>query len=155
PERVERLVLVGSAITPVNEAVLGLWEQVRTLTDPVPPVFVRDFQVGTAHGTLPAPFLDGVLAESGKLPARIWRDVLAGLLSANDQGDLHRVRCPTLILWGDRETIFTREDQERLLGAIPGAALRVYPETGHALHWEQPGRFAEDLLAFIQTGGYR
>jgi non-heme chloroperoxidase len=60
------------------------------------------------------------------------------------------VRCPTLILWGECETIFMREDQERLLAAMPGAALRVYPQTGHALHWEQPERFVEDVEAFIQ-----
>lgn len=45
----------------------------------------------------------------------------------------------------------TGDLQERLLGAIPGAALGVYPETGHALHWEQPEQFAEDLQTFLQA----
>jgi pimeloyl-ACP methyl ester carboxylesterase len=151
PERVDRLVLVGSSTTSVSEAVLGLWEQVRALTDPVPPEFVRAFQAGTAYGALPGPFLDRIVAESGKLPARVWRAVLAGLLAADGPGELGRVCCPALVLWGDRETVFPRAEQERLLGTIPGAALRVYPETGHALHWEQPERFAEDLRTFLQA----
>jgi pimeloyl-ACP methyl ester carboxylesterase len=26
---------------------------------------------------------------------------------------------------------------------------KVYPDTGHALHWERPERFAKDLQEFI------
>jgi non-heme chloroperoxidase len=69
PRRVSRLVLVG-AQTPVNEAVLGLQEEVRALEDPVPPEFVRAFQEGTIHQPVPQEFLDTVVSESSKLPAR-------------------------------------------------------------------------------------
>ena len=151
PERVKRLVLVGSAAAPQSEAVLGLWDEVRALADPVPPEFIREFQLSTIYRPVPGPFLDRVIAESRKLPARVWREALAGLVAADFRTDLNRVGCPTLVLWGDRETIFPRADQDRLLGAIPGAVLRVYPETGHALHWERPERFAQDLRVFLRT----
>jgi pimeloyl-ACP methyl ester carboxylesterase len=36
-----------------------------------------------------------------------------------------------------------------LLASIPGAELKVYPETGHALHWERPDAFVHDLEAFL------
>lgn len=42
PERVSRLVLVG-AILGANEATRQLLEAVRTLQDPVPPEFAREF----------------------------------------------------------------------------------------------------------------
>jgi pimeloyl-ACP methyl ester carboxylesterase len=38
-----------------------------------------------------------------------------------------------------------------LLKTIPHATLKVFPDTGHALHWEHPERFAEDLLRFIAS----
>jgi non-heme chloroperoxidase len=33
---------------------------------------------------------------------------------------------------------------------IPDATLSVYPETGHAVHWERPEQFVRDLEAFIK-----
>ena len=40
-------------------------------------------------------------------------------------------------------------DQDALLKAIPGSRLIPYADTGHALHWEYPERFAKDLKTFI------
>ena len=44
-----------------------------------------------------------------------------------------------------------RTDQERLLAEITGARLMVYERAGHALHWEEPERFAADLVAFAEN----
>jgi pimeloyl-ACP methyl ester carboxylesterase len=75
PRRVSRLVLIG-AQTPANEAVLGLVEEVRALEDPVPPEFVTEFQESTIYQPVPQEFLDTVVSESLKLPARVWRDYM-------------------------------------------------------------------------------
>ena len=48
--------------------------------------------------------------------------------------ELREVDVPTLILWGEQVALFPREEQERLASAIPGATLKIYPETGHAVH---------------------
>jgi non-heme chloroperoxidase len=53
------------------------------------------------------------------------------------------------MLWGDKDAMFSRADQDDLLKIIPGSALIPYQGTGHALHWEQPERFARDLMAFM------
>jgi pimeloyl-ACP methyl ester carboxylesterase len=150
PDRVERLVLIGTATGALNEAVLGLREQVQALTDPVPAEFVRDFQLGCAHRPLPQAFLDNVVAESRKLPARLWREVLDGILSAGNGEDLHRVSAPTLVLWGDRDRFARRTDQDALVAGIAGSRLAVYEGTGHALHWEEPERFAVELTSFVE-----
>src|SRR5918992_2758348 len=108
PRRVSRLVLIG-AQTPANEAnevVLGLQEEVRALEDPVPPEFVRAFQEGTIHQPVPQEFLDTVVSESLKLPARVWRDYLerAGLFFQPDYVvELREIDVPTLMLWGEQE----------------------------------------------------
>jgi non-heme chloroperoxidase len=155
PRRVRRLVLVG-AQTPANEAnevVLGLQEEVRALGDPVPPEFVRAFQEGTIYQPVPQEFLDTVVSESLKLPARVWRDYLEGAMLSIDQDyviPLREIDVPTLMLWGDRDPLFPREEQERLAAAIPGATLKVYPEPGHAVHWDRPEWVVRDLEEFMK-----
>jgi pimeloyl-ACP methyl ester carboxylesterase len=155
PHRVSRLVLVG-AQTPANEAneaVMGLQEEVRALEDPVPPEFVRAFQEGTIHQPVPQEFLDTVVSESLKLPARVWRDYLEGAVLSIDQDyvlPLRKIDVPTLILWGEQDPLFPREEQERLAAAIPGATLKVYPETGHAVHWDRPEWVVRDLEEFMK-----
>ena len=43
PERVSRLLLIGSASTVRNEVVFGLQREVRNLSDPIPAQFAREF----------------------------------------------------------------------------------------------------------------
>ena len=64
--------------------------------------------------------------------------------------ELRVIKAPTLILWGEQDALFPREEQERLAATIPGATLKVYPETGHAVHWERPEWVARDLEEFMK-----
>ena len=45
----------------------------------------------------------------------------------------------------------SEEDQRRLQRARPSATRSVYRGVGHALHWEQPERFAADLRRFVRS----
>ena len=152
PRRVSRLILIG-AQTPANEAILGLRKEVQALEDPVPPEFVRGFQESTIYQPVPQEFLDTVVSESLKLPARVWRDYMEGAVLSIDHDyvlPLGEIYVPTLILWGEQDPLFPREEQERLAGAIPQATLKVYPETGHAVHWDQPEWVVRDLVEFMK-----
>ena len=52
-------------------------------------------------------------------------------------GELGRVKCPTLVIGGEAD-IFTPPWMAREVAqAIPGAELHLYPEAGHAFHWEE------------------
>jgi non-heme chloroperoxidase len=63
---------------------------------------------------------------------------------------LREIDVPTLTLWGEQDALFPREEQERLAAAIPGATLKIYSETGHAVHWERPEQVVRDLDAFME-----
>jgi non-heme chloroperoxidase len=152
PRRVGRLVLIG-AQTPANGAVSGLREEVQALEDPVPPEFVREFQESTIYQPVSQEFLDTVVSESLKLPAQVWRDYMEQAVLSIDHDYvllLREIDVPTLILWGEQDPLFPREEQERLAAAIPGATLKVYPETGHAVHWDRPEWVVRDLEAFMK-----
>lgn len=151
PDRVERLVLIGSAATARNEATRQLLEEVETLADPVEADFVRAFQSSTIHRPVPADFFEQIVAESLKVPARVWKAALSGLLAADSTADCARICCPVLILGGDRDGVFARAEQERLATCIPGATLKISPNIGHDPQWEAPDDVVSDLLVFLQS----
>jgi non-heme chloroperoxidase len=151
PRRVSRLVMI-SAQTPAHEVLAGFREEVRALEDPVPPEFVREFQESTIYHPVPQEFLDTAISESLKLPARVWRDYMEEAVLSIDHDyvvELREINVPTLILWGAQDALFPREEQERLAEAIANATLKVYPESGHAMHWERPEQVVRDLEEFI------
>jgi non-heme chloroperoxidase len=146
-------VLSGSPAGSLPEQVAEWLEATMgALQDPVPTDFIRGFQAGAAHVPLPEAFLEGLVAEGGKLPAGVWRDAADGLAAFDDTAELGRIAVPTMLVWGDRDGLLPPQEQQRLAAAIPGARSRVYPETGHGPHWERPERFTADLDAFMRTG---
>lgn len=150
PHRVRHLVLINTAAEgSLFSGISEMAEAVRTLEDPVPPEFVREFQQSTIHRPVPEQFLDTVVSESLKLPTRVWRDYFEGVVLA-ESVPLREIDAPTLILWGEQDSYAPREEQERFAREIPGATLKVYPETGHAPHWERPEQVVQDLEAFME-----
>jgi non-heme chloroperoxidase len=152
PHRVSRLVLIGSPITLLhNEALIELGEEMLALEDPIPPEFVREFVESTIYHPVPEEFLAGAVSECLKVPARVWRDYWKGvLLTVDDTARLGEIGAPTLILWGEQDTLLPREEQERRAAEIPDATLRVYPDTGHAVAGERPELVARDLEEFMK-----
>jgi pimeloyl-ACP methyl ester carboxylesterase len=155
PHRVSRLVLISSAVTlRDNEALMGLVEEMLALKDPISPEFVREWQEVNVYHPVPDEFFATVISESLKLPARVWRDYWEGVVLEPDHASrLGEIDAPTLVLWGEQDAVFWREDPERLAAAIPDATLKVYPETGHSVHWERPDQVVRDLEAFMKDRG--
>jgi non-heme chloroperoxidase len=151
PQRVARLALIGSALTSRNKVTQEVLDSIQELAEPVPLEFSREFQASTIYLPVPTGFFEGMLRESVKLPARLWRETLNGLLSYDDAERVASLKAPTILLWGDHDGLFSRAEQDRLLAAIPGACLTVYEETGHCPNWERPEEVASDLAAFMST----
>lgn len=151
PERILGLVLIGSFLTGQNPAVTELQEAISTLTDPVDLDFVRDFQESTLARPVPHVFLETVVTESRKVPARVWKAAVAGVAEDDSTMELDRINAPTLIVSGERDELCPRSEQEVLAAKISDSRLMEYRGCGHGLHWEEPERFASDLVAFIQS----
>ena len=152
PERVAGLVLVASfagfSDNPVTEE---FWStELARLDDPIPDAIARGFQLGTLAKRVPDDFLEMVVAESRKVPARVWRACFGAFRDDECTPELGRIAAPTLLLWGDHDAFARRSDQDALLAAIRGSRLEVYPGTGHAIHWEAPKRFASDVVRFCE-----
>ncbi len=153
PNRVLGLVLLGSFFTfRGNPGVEELRNDVAKLSDPIDPAFALEFQLSTLAREIPQTYLDTVVQESLKVPARVWRAALEGLVEDDHSVELRKIVEPTLIVWGDQDAFCPRGDQDALAAAIAGSKLLVYRGAGHALHWEEPERFAADLAAFTLPG---
>ena len=63
---------------------------------------------------------------------------------------LDNIRVPTLIVTGEQDLKFSALG-ERLANTIPGSALEVIPQTGHAVHLEQPQQFSETVAEWVFT----
>ena len=99
-----------------------------------------------------AKMLDGFVAESLKVPAHVWR---AGFIGDDFSPRLREIKVPTLIVWGRHDAFCSAIDQQAMLGLIRSARLVEYADAGHAVHWEEPQRFARDLSRLRHLGRRR
>ena len=148
PHRVKALVVVGSPKTLQGGPAFA--DEVDQLADPIDRDWVRD-SLGWFKFFHPVPdwYLSQRITDGVRMPARVWREALAGLTSARPPTEVGSITAPTLIIWGDRDELIPLEQQKALSSAIPGSRLLIYPETGHLVLWEEPERVAADLVAFI------
>ena len=150
PERTIGLVLMGSPLRLGDKpGVRELWDStISKLTDPIDPSFVRGFVEGTLVRPVPSAFLESMVQESLKVPAFVWKATIAGILEDDFSQELGRIAAPALIVWGDRDAILPRSEQETLALGIPGARLAVHPGGRHVFYWEDPALAASDVAAF-------
>jgi pimeloyl-ACP methyl ester carboxylesterase len=166
PERCERLVLVASG---------GLGREVHLLlraaslpgADYVLPALTSAGLVGVGRG------VGEILRRVGLAPSEDLEVLAHGFASLDNAGSrqafLHTVRSviepggqrvsaqdrltltallPTLIVWGERDSIIPVEHGAAAHEAMPGSRFEVFPGAGHMPHDADPARFAALLTEF-------
>jgi pimeloyl-ACP methyl ester carboxylesterase len=63
---------------------------------------------------------------------------------------LHRIKIPTLLLWGDSDRILSEPYGRAYAAAIPGARFETMAKAGHFPHLDQPDEFARRVHAFME-----
>ena len=124
---------------------------VATLEDPIDASFVRELNDGMVGRAVPEVVMATLCEENLKVPARVWRDALEGLLAADPPLDTGRISAPTLIVWGARDSLLPSADQETMAAEIPDARLVIYADVGHAPVVEAPERVAADVTALCDA----
>ena len=155
PDRVAGLILEASPTTlRGDEQLLRFVEtSVAELDDPISPDFARSFVVDTSSANLDPDLIDVLVEDVLAVPARVWKQTFAGLADYDDAHELQFIEAPTLLIWGDADTLVSREMQDRLASSIPDANLLVYTGVGHTPRWADPVRFTSDLVRFTQEFG--
>ena len=132
PEAVRRLVLVAPAGVPTGRSMLGhlgpLLGAARYATPSFLPVLLRD------------------ALRTG--PATLWR-AAKDLLAEDVREDLRRIEAPTLLIWGQRDTLVPPAAGDLLREEIPGCRLLVLEGASHVPMFDRPEEFDAALLAFF------
>ncbi|MFL5827470.1 MAG: alpha/beta fold hydrolase [Thermoleophilaceae bacterium] len=161
PERVAQIVLVSPAGITTTElhrapaltwartaAALGAWASTRS------EAFVRRpglrhaaLNVVTRHPSKLAPDMAWeMIAHSGKDG---FVDATRALLEYDFRDRLPEIRCPTLIVWGNRDALLDVGDADEYERLIPDSRKVLMEDTGHMAMLERPVAFNDCLLEFL------
>jgi pimeloyl-ACP methyl ester carboxylesterase len=67
--------------------------------------------------------------------------------------DLGEIRCPTLLLRGEKSALLTCEGALEIVSAIPDARLVEISGAGHHVHIDQPAMVLREMLEFLSLHG--
>ena len=151
PERVSKIVLVGStALVPVRRGD-WLFDNAAALSWPIDPdsKFIRDWHPANQPTPVDPVFAEAVRREFMTIPLHVWRGVMRELASVPAGRHAADVKAPVLVLSGGKDPLFPREHHESLLKTFPQARAQVFPELGHNLLWERPDAIAAAMRDFL------
>src|SRR5262249_22280967 len=66
---------------------------------------------------------------------------------------LHRIKAPTLVLWGAEDKLLPVRYAEVWRAEVPGAKVEIIAACGHLMHVEKAELVANRVLAFLESNG--
>jgi pimeloyl-ACP methyl ester carboxylesterase len=171
PERIERLVLVGSGglgpdlSASLRAASLPGAEAVLTVLSAASGALRFGLRavdgVGHALGWKPVRDIaeagDAILALRDAEARRAFLRTLRGVVDARGQAVTAIDRLyladavPMLVVWGSRDPIVPAAHAETVRRLVPSARIEVFEGAGHWPHLDDPDRFCAVLLDFLAT----
>ena len=86
------------------------------------------------------------------MPARVWQAIAdQSLLGVDLRFMLPRISAPTLLIWGDQDTLEGAAGRAALRSGIKGAQVANFPALGHDLIWQDPKGVAQVMIRFIES----
>jgi pimeloyl-ACP methyl ester carboxylesterase len=168
PRRVERLALVCPAGVSTFNAprVVGHLRRLRHvggLVDVCARSIASHADVLAGRAKLRAAFFDPLVRHPSLLPAPVVAEQLRGagrpgLVAALQaicdhdlRPELERIRCPALVVWGDRDRVISRRDLQVFGELMPDVRTVLYEDTGHMAQLERPAEFNALLAEFLEA----
>jgi len=155
PERVSKIVLIGStALAPVKPGA-WLYDQVAALKGPLDPgsQFMREWHPANQPTPVDPIFAKAVMGEVLAIPLHVWHAVMRELAYLPVGRHAADVKAPVLVLSGGKDSLFPAEHHASLLKAFPGAEGHVFPELGHNPIWEEPDELGGIMNRFLAAPG--
>lgn len=90
-----------------------------------------------------------VIAMVSEIHPTGYREAALALDAADTRDILPAIEVPTLVLWGEHDTVTPRAEAETIQAAVSGSYLEVIRGAGHLSNLEQPVAFNEALHRFL------
>ena len=150
PQRVGKLVLIGSTALPPVERGDWLWREVMAFEPPLDPrlPFLRQWSAAASPTPVDADYVEHADAEAAAVPLVVWKSVLRELADVPAGRFAANIAAPTLILSGGKDSLFPPEHHRALAALMPGAKAHIFPELGHNLIVERPHEVGPVIAAF-------
>lgn len=151
PERVSKLVLIGStALVPIRRGD-WVWKNVSALSWPIDPRsrFMREWSPSASPTPVDPDYAAHADREIAAVPRHVWNGVMRELVDVAAGRFTPDITAPTLILSGGRDELFPAEHHHALVAAISHAEARVFPALGHNLILERPDEVGAALADFL------
>lgn len=79
----------------------------------------------------------------------VMRETMKLIIQEDVTPEIHRIKAPTLIIWGDNDKATPVENAYLINREIKNSKLHVIPSVGHAVNLERPHELAELIDQFI------
>ena len=153
PERVRSLTLVNTFARYRPAGISGLVRGAQRAwllwTRPV-----ADVAAFVARGLFPKPeqrpFYEAAVASLSRNSRAAYWAAMRAILEFDGRAGLTSLRCPVLVVMGDRDRTVPRAAGEELARRIPGARALVLADSGHASPIDQADAFNAAVLAFLE-----
>ncbi|QDK97507.1 alpha/beta hydrolase [Acinetobacter tandoii] len=153
PEKVEKLILISSAVKMNPDVSKWLYEQIVTFAYPTDPNngWLEREWAGNPNGIFDDVMMKLLRKEQAAMPQRVWASLLKAMDTLDWSHAARHITAPTLIMWGDQDTLMTEAEQGPLCQAIPHAIFKRYEGKGHSMYWEDPQEGANDIMDFLMA----
>lgn len=159
PDRVRALVLIGPAVSGAPEATYE--PEIQALEEEFDTAEQRG-DLATVNRLEARIWLDGPTAPEGRVSGgvrELFLEMNASALEADEPGERHEdarawdraaeIAVPTLLLVGEHDLRYIKENCAHLVAAIPGARLVELPGVAHLPHLEGDERTLAEIAAFV------
>ncbi len=145
------VIIAADPVVRNNPGMPEFISEVQKMEGAVERSFMVEFQKSTLSKPIDSSYFELIVDESMKIPVTAFKAAFKGLIDADYVAELKNIKAAVLILWGDADAFFKADGQKLLKKNISHAKYITYKGTGHAIHWEEPQRFANDLTSFIKS----
>jgi branched-chain amino acid transport system permease protein len=94
-------------------------------------------------------YLEQLVSDAVAWGPALYLGTMADMARFNVSDRLSEINIPTLVTWGDKDTVIPFQGIVEVFTRIPGCALEVWHGVGHSGMIEVPDRFVELLTRFI------
>lgn len=95
-------------------------------------------------------YLEQLIDDAARWNQAIYLDTMDDMARFNVSARLPEITVPTLVTWGDKDTVVPFTGVAEVFTKVPGCAMEVWHGVGHSGPIEIPERFTALLTRFIE-----